>query len=270
MHDLDARRMDSVGVAPTPRTERHRFVFSGVAFEVLADPRARFRLPDAYREHVDEERGCVLAEVICSVSGDAGPREATARQSDEDQRALHVSPRRRLHANRSARHACAGVADRTLQVCGGRTRRSKLAQLRRTGAQGMAAAIVQRRGGLNLHAAAIELDGQAVLFLGPSGAGKSTAADLSGAPIFANDRVCVAPDESGRFWVFSLPGGEPVARSPPLRAAPPFRWQVVCACDRRRATRRHRCERSNGADRSISHVRAAASNGDSWPDGWKT
>lgn len=89
-------------------------------------------------------------------------------------------------------------------------------------ALGVASAIIQRRGGLNLHAAAIELGGRALLFLGPSGAGKSTAAALSHAPVFANDRVNVAPDDAGRFWVFSLPGGTPLpgARCSERRALP--------------------------------------------------
>jgi hypothetical protein len=210
--------MDAVGAAPAPRTERHRFVFSGVAFEVLADPRARFQLPEAYREHVDDGRGCVLAEVICSVSGDAR-RQTTA----------PVGEARSLRFHHAGAHTQIVARDMLVEVSEiGRSKYAAAARIapnsRAAGAlaMGVSSAIVQRRGGLNLHAAAIDLDGEAVLFLGPSGAGKSTAAGLSGAEVFANDRVCVAPDDIGRFWAFSLPGGEPVpgARRSERRALP--------------------------------------------------
>jgi hypothetical protein len=66
---------------------------------------------------------------------------------------------------------------------------------------------------LMLHSAAVELDGQAVLFLGPSGAGKSTAVQLTdGARGFAFDHVALVPGAGGPL-VWGLPGGTP-ARIP--------------------------------------------------------
>jgi hypothetical protein len=77
---------------------------------------------------------------------------------------------------------------------------------------GLSAAILEREGGLSLHAAAIELDGRAVLFVGPSGAGKSTAVRLArDCRSFASDRVNIAPDGAGGYVAWSLPGGSRVA-----------------------------------------------------------
>ena len=42
----------------------------------------------------------------------------------------------------------------------------------------IAAALIEAEGGLNLHAAAVDMGGIAIAFCGPSGAGKSTACDL--------------------------------------------------------------------------------------------
>jgi hypothetical protein len=208
MHDLDAPRMDAVSPVARSRTERHLFAFSGIAFEVLADPRARFQLPDTYLEHLDDGgHGPVLAKVICSACSDPA-RQAAARVGDE--RALtfrHSGP----HTQILSSIMLAEISEVGLGKYAAAARIAPNSSSASALVFGMASAIVQRHGGLNLHAAAIELDGRAVLFLGPSGAGKSTAAGLSGAPVFANDRVCVAPDDAGQFWAFSLPGGEPVA-----------------------------------------------------------
>jgi hypothetical protein len=74
---------------------------------------------------------------------------------------------------------------------------------------GVAAALLYRRGGAVLHAAAIEVAGQVLAFIGPSGSGKSTAARLSGAPLFAVDRLALLPPtEPHRCWLAcALPGG---------------------------------------------------------------
>jgi hypothetical protein len=52
-------------------TPRHRFAFSGVAFELLIEHSARWQLPALFLEHIADVRDShVLAEVICSVSRD--------------------------------------------------------------------------------------------------------------------------------------------------------------------------------------------------------
>lgn len=74
---------------------------------------------------------------------------------------------------------------------------------------GVVAALLYRRGGAVLHAAAIELGGGVLAFIGPSGAGKSTAARLSAAPLFAVDRLALLPpsEPGGRWLASALPGG---------------------------------------------------------------
>lgn len=74
---------------------------------------------------------------------------------------------------------------------------------------GVVAALLYRRGGVVLHAAAIELGGEVLAFIGPSGSGKSTAARSSGAPLFAVDRLALLPpSEPGSRWLAcALPGG---------------------------------------------------------------
>jgi hypothetical protein len=101
------------------------------------------------------------------------------------------------------------------------------------------AAIVQAEGGVVLHAAGIELDGRAVLFLGPSGAGKSTAATLThGATMFAHDHVAVVVKpvagerehaveregavESALAWAYGLPGGSPARMAQTSHAVLPL------------------------------------------------
>jgi hypothetical protein len=252
--------MDAVGAAPAPRTERHRFVFSGVAFEVLADPRARFQLPEAYREHVDDARGCVLAEVICSVSGDAARHATLPANESRALRFRHSGVQTQV----TARDVLADLTEIGHGKYAAAVRIAPSSHGASALALGVASAIVQRHGGFQLHAAAIELDGAAVLFLGPSGAGKSTAAGLSGADVFANDRVCVAPDDAGVFWAFSLPGGDPVlgARRSAQRALP------LAGCFRVRQAPRSTQPSLFRADgvTGLFAVRAAANN----PDGGAT
>lgn len=68
-------------------------------------------------------------------------------------------------------------------------------------------AVLLRQHGLLMHAAAVELDGQAVLFVGPSGAGKTTAScQMRGCAWLSVDRVALVPSQ-GRWWVWRLPWG---------------------------------------------------------------
>jgi ABC-type branched-subunit amino acid transport system ATPase component len=73
----------------------------------------------------------------------------------------------------------------------------------------LAAVILDRTGGVLLHAAGVVMDGKAVLFVGPSGAGKTTATQLCrGCELFTGDRAAIT-FESGRARVWALPGGDP-------------------------------------------------------------
>ncbi|QQR90689.1 MAG: hypothetical protein IPJ88_02815 [Myxococcales bacterium] len=79
----------------------------------------------------------------------------------------------------------------------------------------IAIAILRRSNALIFHAAGIECQGTAVLFVGPSGAGKTTAANLSELPWFVVDRVALIRDQHA--WVaWALPGGEKEALQQPF------------------------------------------------------
>lgn len=68
-------------------------------------------------------------------------------------------------------------------------------------------AVIENVGGLLLHAAAVELDGEVVAFCGPSGAGKSTAVQLcQNAACFSYDQLVVFPYQ-GRYWAWATPWG---------------------------------------------------------------
>jgi hypothetical protein len=76
---------------------------------------------------------------------------------------------------------------------------------------GVTRAVLHRLGGLELLAAAIELDAEAVLFLGSGHLAGSTAATLTGgADLFAYERVWVAPGPDDRIWAFSMPEDAPI------------------------------------------------------------
>ena len=72
----------------------------------------------------------------------------------------------------------------------------------------LTAAVVSREGGLVLHAAGVEIDGRASLFIGPSGAGKTTAANhCQGARWMACDRAVVYPTPLG-WYAAGVVGGD--------------------------------------------------------------
>ncbi len=74
----------------------------------------------------------------------------------------------------------------------------------------LTAAIVEREGGLVLHAAGVELDGRAALFIGPSGAGKTTTANhCRELRWMARDRAVVYRTPLG-WYAAGMPGGDPI------------------------------------------------------------
>ena len=82
--------------------------------------------------------------------------------------------------------------------------------------------LLERSGGLVLHSAAIELDGEAIAFVGPSGAGKTTVSSMSACPWFAQDRLAVAPVE-GVWHAWPLAGGStPPGSEPSVRSSLPL------------------------------------------------
>ena len=85
---------------------------------------------------------------------------------------------------------------------------------------GLAGALIDRIGGVVLHASAIELAAPgggrgALLFVGPSGAGKTTTANhCGGALAFAKDRVAAYPTPSG-WHAAPMAGGDEIDRLAP-------------------------------------------------------
>lgn len=206
-------------------TTRDRFAIGAVAFEILSDTPLCFEpAVERYRLHPDAHP--VVADVICSVAVD--PRSFAGVSPSGEVRVERVedadpngrselrlrAPRAQCSLNRVAqqRYACsARIADEP----------SALTSLLYM----VSEAIVQAEGGIVMHAAGVELDGRAVLYVGPSCAGKSTAATLTaGAAMFAYDHVAiVAPaDRSADTLAYGLPGGTPARMSQSAHAVLPL------------------------------------------------
>jgi hypothetical protein len=202
--------LHAAGRASAGRTACVRVSFGGVAFELLSEDALQHDLvaEDArYWQLGADPRA--IADVVCAVRVETSAPGDTQAPIDlcfrnDGARGATIIDGRSLHAELSEvgprRYAAAVQITRSPEALVGMLR-------------GIAAAVVHREGGLMLHAAGVELEGRAVLFLGPSGAGKSTAARLShGARCFAYDHVAVVPGSQG-FIAWGLPGGTP-ARAP--------------------------------------------------------
>jgi hypothetical protein len=191
------------------KTWRERVSFGGVAFELLSpEPLAHDLVGDDQRFWQQGADPRVIADVACAVhvddGHDFGERGNTiAWQTDPASDTTRVRARSlevELSKVGERRYAAAARVANVPEALVGLLR-------------ALAGAVAQREGGLMLHAAAVELDGQGVLFIGPSGAGKSTAAHLTdGARCFAFDHVAVVPVETG-VLAWGLPGGT-AARAP--------------------------------------------------------
>lgn len=203
-------------VAAQPGHTRHAFAFGGVAFAIEAGGGVSWRLWPEFESHLcDPDQFPVVARVTCLVTADPALRGARVwprgftveRRADTPGTTVVVS--RDLHAEFEADGPGRYIASVRIAPP---TEDDTEPQGPDAVVSGLSAAILEREGGLSLHAAAVELAGQAVLFVGPSGAGKSTAARLAdGCRVFAFDRVNVAADGSGGYVAWSLPGGKPEA-----------------------------------------------------------
>lgn len=188
---------------------RHELAFGGVAFELSLAPEVQWQVSGEFARHVvygdripGAARAPVVARVRCSVQlGRERPAEPIAGIAISQAGATtHV-------ACDALRAEITREATRAFQArvwLGGEPSAANALLL------GLSAAIIQLQGGLHLHAAALELDGAAVLFIGPSGAGKSTALELTpGTGVLAYDRVALARSPRGQWVAWSLPGGQP-------------------------------------------------------------
>jgi hypothetical protein len=215
------RERSAIGASSVARTRCERFAFGGVAFELLCEQggSAAALSADELRFCVSGQNAKVIADVCCAVHEDPAFGETAPALRGG---AGFVSAQRsqdwvRFRAADTVHGAIAieapGFAADLSPL--GSTRYAAAVRLG-SGPDGyagllraVAAAVLHRHGGLVLHAAALELDGRAVLFVGPSGVGKSTAVALSDAGrCFAQDQVALVPSESGWF-AWGLPGGTP-------------------------------------------------------------
>lgn len=193
--------------------------FGGVRFTLRGAPAALARLCAVPCAAAPSDAADERALVPCAV-------ELAALAQDEDDAPPESDRARALSVSwqgERATLACHGVRAELRATADGFRARAELgrAPFAPTALlSSLGAAIVERTGGVVLHAAAIELVGGVVAFTGPSGAGKSTACRAARpAPLFTVDRLAVVPSAAG--WLAApLPGGtRDAADAPPSRAA---------------------------------------------------
>lgn len=193
------REAHTIAYEPRLAAAPQRFVFGGVGYELYLRG-LEWMLTDEDLLLFGPGSGDAVARVHCVVA--AAPELQLERSREISWR--WSGPTCQVRAGR----ARAELRD----IGQGRFAASALMAPDATGSAALATAlttcVVTRLGGFCLHAAAIELDGRAVLFLGPSGAGKTTAANhCRGARVLARDRVVVYPTARGWFAA-GLTGGE--------------------------------------------------------------
>lgn len=179
------------------------FAFAGVGFR-LRRPGAEgpLRLPHGTGAPCRKEPGLpVAADVELELRTDrALARERascgfTAQRQGDRMRVHHA--RGHIDLRRCASRRYEGVAALPADT-GGSAEMDAL--------QAVAVAVLCQEGGAMVHAAGVEVDGAAFLFVGPSDAGKTTACVLTGGPLLAIDRVALVPQGEG-WAAWAVPGG---------------------------------------------------------------
>jgi len=193
-----------------PRTRR--LCFGGVGFDLQWEAGHDFALLDA-------DRGACLPGLHAGGEPVAGHVRCMIHWGNED----ILGPVEVRDAGPGVR-AFSGLGTRgeLHDLGGGRYRAGLTVNPRQRGCGSalrlLAGLVLESSGGLSLHAAAVVIDGGAVLFTGPSGAGKSTACELStGERCLAYDHVALTPSADG-YSAWRIPMGE--AASLPLTADP--------------------------------------------------
>lgn len=179
------------------------FVFGGVAFDVCPARELTWALTDEHRGFVaDYATSPVAGLVHCSVS-------SAAELADDHRREIEWS------WDGDVAQISTGRLRAELRWLGGAHYAARAQVAPDTSGctslcTAIAAAVVNHRGGLVLHAAGVELDGRAVLFVGPSGAGKTTAANhCAGTRWMARDRAAIYPTPLG-WYAAGMAGGDPI------------------------------------------------------------
>jgi len=192
-----------------PQAGGQRFLFGGVEIELLGAAGFSYELPPDHARFLGRDGASPsVPRVTCSVR-----RDPALLRDDRDDREIVLQEHDlqttgvRAHLQPLSHNSWAVSA----RVAPGAHNLGRLLDA-------LSAAIVERSGGLLVHAAGVELDGHAYLFVGPSGAGKTTAAgQVFGARSFCVDRAVVMPSAQG-WRVHALPGGtDPIDRAPDSR-----------------------------------------------------
>lgn len=187
----------------TRDTDPTCFVFGGVAFEMCPAPGLAWSVGEDHRCFGGAySTSPVAGRVHCVVS----PAPELEVVLDREVRwvwsgeVAHVSTAR---ARAELRRLGAGCYAASAMVVPGDAGCSALVTA-------LTGAVIHREGGLVLHAAGVEVDGRASLFIGPSGAGKTTAANhCQGARWMARDRAAVYPTPLG-WYAAGMAGGDPI------------------------------------------------------------
>jgi hypothetical protein len=187
-----------------PTVDPTHFVFGGVAFEICAAPGVTWSVGAEHRLFTGAYATSPVAGTVhCVVSpapeleGEPFTREIRWEWSDDVARVETGRVRAELRRLGPGRYAA------TAMVVPGDAGCSALISA-------LTAAVVHREGGFVLHAAGVELEGRAFLFVGPSGAGKTTAANhCRGARWIARDRAAVYPTPLG-WYASGMAGGDPI------------------------------------------------------------
>lgn len=207
--------MDTSHASPTPLTsEPLRFVFGGVAFDVAPAPGLSFaRLPMHEEYCAPFSASPVALSVLVAVAAAPGAGDASGR----DVRAAWEGDTAQV----VTRGAQAEVRELVPRHFAASARVSPDASGCSSLLTALAGALVDRVGGVVLHATGVELDGGVVLFVGPSGAGKTTAANhAAGALAFARDRAAIYAS-SGGWYAAPMSGGDEIELpASPRRVAP--------------------------------------------------
>lgn len=212
----------AIAPAATGASASRTLLFGAVRFELMSDF-AELGLLEEHERFVEPSaRGTVVAEVTAALCAQNVPRATHAleivRSWDGDRAAIDAGDvHTQLTELRPSRYvARARVSPDALGVS--------------TFLSSTTSTIVERLGGVILHAAGVVVDGRAVLFVGPSGAGKTTAANLcSSAAWIAKDRAAVVPHQGG-YVVFGMPGGDELT----LPRAPTAAHPLACVARIRR------------------------------------
>lgn len=193
-----------------PELDPTCFVFGGVAFEICPAPGVRWSIGAEHRLFAGGyATSPVAGHVHCVVSpapelAEGFTREITWEWDGDIARVSTGRVRAELRRLSDGKYAATAFVVPSEAGC------SALVTA-------LTAAVVNREGGFVLHAAGVEIDGRAVLFIGPSGAGKTTAANhCHGARWFARDRAVVYPTPLGWYAAGLAGGSDPVelTRSP--------------------------------------------------------